>query len=79
VQTAVGVLPARDELNLDGLDEQTLADLDAVLTIDVPRWQQEMGDREGVPRPSSTQFEGLPEEIWEAHRRVAPALHEAAD
>jgi phosphoenolpyruvate carboxykinase (GTP) len=75
VQSPVGVLPARDELNLDGLDEQALADLDAVLTIDVPRWRQEMGYRER----HLDQFEGLPAEIWEAHRRVAAALHEAAD
>ena len=70
VQTPVGVIPAREELNLDGCDEQTLADLDAVLTIDVPRWQQEMGHRE----QHLAQFVGLPEEIWEAHRRVAAAL-----
>jgi len=70
VQTPVGVIPARDELLLDGLDEQGLADLDTVLTIDVERWQQEMGHRE----KHLAQFDGLPEEIWEAHRRVASAL-----
>ena len=36
------------------------------------RWQQEMGHRE----EHLQQFEGLPEEIWEAHRRVAAALDE---
>jgi len=70
VQTPVGVIPARDELNLDGLDEQALADLDTILTIDTERWQQEMGHRE----KHLAQFDGLPEEIWEAHRRVAKAL-----
>ena len=70
VQTPVGVIPARDELNLEGLDEQGLADLDTVLTIDIERWQQEMGHRE----KHLAQFDGLPEEIWEAHRRVASAL-----
>jgi phosphoenolpyruvate carboxykinase (GTP) len=70
VPSPVGILPARDELDLRGLDEQTLADLDAVLTIDVPRWQQEMDHRE----THLAQFEGLPEEIWEAHRRIAAAL-----
>ncbi|MGA8258485.1 MAG: phosphoenolpyruvate carboxykinase (GTP) [Nocardioides sp.] len=70
VQTPVGVIPARDELNLEGLDEQGLADLDTVLTIDIERWQQEMGHRE----KHLAQFDGLPEEIWEAHRRVAGAL-----
>ena len=70
VQTPVGVIPARDELNLDGLDERALADLDTILTIDTERWQQEMGHRE----KHLAQFDGLPEEIWEAHRRVAKAL-----
>ena len=73
VQTAVGVLPKREELNLEGLDEQALADLDTLLTIDVARWQQEMGFRE----KHLAQFDGLPEEIWEAHRRVAAALDNA--
>jgi phosphoenolpyruvate carboxykinase (GTP) len=75
VQTPVGVLPTREELNLDGLDEQTLADLDTILTIDIARWQQEMGFRE----KHLAQFDGLPEEIWEAHRRVAQALEDAED
>ncbi len=70
VQTPVGVIPARDELLLDGLDEQGLADLDTVLSIDIERWQQEMGHRE----KHLAQFDGLPDAIWEAHRRVASAL-----
>ncbi len=72
-QTPVGVIPTREELNLDGLDEQALADLDTILTIDTERWQQEMKFRE----EHLSQFEGLPEEIWEAHRRVAEALDQA--
>ncbi|GAB2991013.1 phosphoenolpyruvate carboxykinase (GTP) [Nocardioides montaniterrae] len=72
-RTAVGVIPTREELNLDGLDEQTLADLDTVLTIDKERWIQEMGHRE----KHLHQFDGLPEAIWEAHRRVAKALEES--
>ena len=47
-------------------------DLDTLLTIDVERWQQEMGLRE----EHLEQFDGLPEAIWEAHRRVAKALDE---
>lgn len=70
VETPVGVIPKREELLLDGLDEQALADLDTVLTIDTDRWKQEMGHRE----KHLAQFDGLPEEIWEAHRRVAAAL-----
>jgi phosphoenolpyruvate carboxykinase (GTP) len=72
-RTPVGVIPTKEELNLDGCDEQTLADLDTVLTIDIERWQQEMGHRE----KHLAQFDGLPEEIWEAHRRVAKAIDEA--
>lgn len=72
--TPVGVIPTRDELNLDGLGEQGLADLDRLLTIDTARWKQEMQ----VRTEHLEQFEGLPEEIWEAHRRVAAAL-DAAD
>ncbi len=73
VQTPVGVIPARDELLLEGLDDQALADLDTVLTIDIERWKQEMGHREA----HLSNFERVPEEIWEAHRRVVAALDEA--
>ena len=70
VASPVGILPARDELDLAGLDERALADLDALLTIDVERWRQEIGYRE----EHLAQFHGLPEAIWAAHRRVAAAL-----
>ncbi len=70
VQTPVGIIPSREELNLDGLDDQALADLDTILSIDTDRWNQEMKFRE----EHLAQFDGLPEEIWEAHRRVAQAL-----
>jgi phosphoenolpyruvate carboxykinase (GTP) len=70
VETPVGILPKREELLLEGLDEQTLADLDRILTIDTARWQQEIGHRE----KHLAQFDGLSDEIWEAHRRVAKGL-----
>jgi phosphoenolpyruvate carboxykinase (GTP) len=72
-QTPVGIVPLKEELNLDGLeiDEQ---DLDTVLSIDVPRWQQEMANREEY----LSQFPNLPQEIWDVHRRVAAALDEQA-
>ena len=41
-----------------------------ILDIDVPRWQQEMSFREAHLKA----FDRLPEEIWEAHRRVAADL-----
>ena len=68
-QTPVGILPTQDELDLTGMDVPQ-QDLDRVLTIDTDRWREEMGFREDHLR----QFADLPEEIWEAHRRVAAAL-----
>jgi phosphoenolpyruvate carboxykinase (GTP) len=70
-ETAVGILPTKEELNLEGFEGDP-GDLDRLLDIDVERWRQEMGFREGHLK----QFERLPEEIWEAHRRVAAALEE---
>jgi phosphoenolpyruvate carboxykinase (GTP) len=69
VPTAVGIVPARDELDLEGVDIAP-QDLDEILSIDVGRWQEEMAHRER----HLAQFDGLPEEIWAAHRRVAAAL-----
>ena len=69
VKTPVGILPTKDELNLDGL-EIGPGDLEKLLTIDTARWKQEMGFREEHLK----QFENLPEEIWAAHRRVASEL-----
>ena len=69
VASAVGILPAKSELDLEGLIIDG-NDLDEVLSIDVDRWRQEMGFRE----THLAQFGGLPEEIWKAHRRVADAL-----
>jgi phosphoenolpyruvate carboxykinase (GTP) len=73
-QTPVGIIPTKEELDLEGVDI-TPEDLDTILTIDTARWRQEMAHRE----EHLAQFDGLPEEIWEAHRRVAAALdaHEA--
>ncbi|MGD9958271.1 phosphoenolpyruvate carboxykinase (GTP) [Nocardioides sp.] len=73
-ETPVGILPTAEELNLEGV-EISPEDLATVLSIDVDRWRQEMGFRE----THLEQFDNLPEEIWEAHRRVAKALDEAAD
>jgi phosphoenolpyruvate carboxykinase (GTP) len=69
--TPVGVVPTAEELNLEGL-EISEADLDAILTIDVDRWRQEMGFRQ----EHLEQFDRLPEAIWDAHRRVTKALDE---
>jgi phosphoenolpyruvate carboxykinase (GTP) len=69
VQTPVGILPTKDELDLNGMDLDP-ADLDRLLAIDVPRWRQEIEHRE----EHLAQFKDLPEAIWAAHRRVAEAL-----
>jgi phosphoenolpyruvate carboxykinase (GTP) len=71
VKTPVGILPAKEELNTDGLDIDP-ADLDTLLTIDTARWKQEMGFRQA----HLEQFPNLPDEIWAAHRRVSAALDE---
>ena len=70
--TPVGILPTEEELNLEGVDI-TREDLDTILAIDVDRWRQEIGHRE----EHLAQFEGLPQAIWEAHRRVDAALGDA--
>jgi phosphoenolpyruvate carboxykinase (GTP) len=71
-QTPVGIVPAKDELDTDGL-AIIPEDLETILTIDIPRWQQEMKYRE----QHLQQFADLPEQIWQAHRRVTAALDDA--
>jgi phosphoenolpyruvate carboxykinase (GTP) len=68
-RTPVGIVPTREELDLIGVDARP-EELDKLLTIDIARWRQEMVHRE----QHLAQFDGLPEVIWEAHRRVAAAL-----
>ena len=68
-RTAVGIIPTEEELDLEGVDIAP-EDLERILTIDTERWQQEMGFRE----EHLSQFDRMPEEIWEAHRRVAADL-----
>jgi phosphoenolpyruvate carboxykinase (GTP) len=74
VQTPVGIVPRAEELDLEGV-AITPADLAKILSIDTKRWITEMRHRE----QHLAQFDGLPEEIWEAHRRVAAALAETED
>jgi phosphoenolpyruvate carboxykinase (GTP) len=72
-RTSVGILPAPGELDLDGVAASP-EDLKTILTIDTPRWRQEMKHREQY----LGQFTGLPEQIWQAHRRIASALDSPA-
>ena len=71
--TPVGIVPTQEELNLEGV-EISGKDLETILSIDVERWRQEMGFRE----EHLAQFSRMPEQIWEAHRRVAKALEDEA-
>jgi phosphoenolpyruvate carboxykinase (GTP) len=71
--TAVGILPTEEELNLEGVDISR-EDLDTILDIDVARWREEIAHR----AEHLSKFDGLPEEIWEAHRRIDAALDQAS-
>ncbi len=71
-RTPVGIIPTKDELDLDGVDA-TPEDLETILSVDVPRWKQEMKHRQ----QHLEQFADLPEEIWRAHHRVAAAVDDA--
>jgi phosphoenolpyruvate carboxykinase (GTP) len=66
----VGILPRREELNLDGLNIPE-ADLQRLLNIDRATWRDEMASRE----THLSQFAGLPDEIWQAHRKMTAALN----
>jgi phosphoenolpyruvate carboxykinase (GTP) len=72
-QTPVGILPMREELDLEGLDVDP-GDLEKLLDVDEPRWREELTNR----TEHLNQFEGLPEEIWKAHRRIDAALGDGA-
>ena len=68
--TPVGILPTREELDLTGLDIES-DDLDAVLSLDLDRWRDEIQHRTTHLKA----FGGLPGAIWDAHDRVAAALN----
>jgi phosphoenolpyruvate carboxykinase (GTP) len=70
-RTAIGILPDRSELNLEGLDISD-ADLARLLSYDDELWRLEVQQREEHLK----QFPNLPGEIWAAHRRLAEALAE---
>jgi phosphoenolpyruvate carboxykinase (GTP) len=70
-RTPVGILPTKDELDLDGVDITT-ADLDTILSVDVGLWRREMANRSR----HLAEFDNLPEEIDAVHRRITAALDE---
>ena len=69
-QTPVGIVPTKEELQLEGMEDLREDDLETLLSIDTHRWQQEMAHRE----QHLSLFRDMPEEIWAAHRRVSDAL-----
>jgi phosphoenolpyruvate carboxykinase (GTP) len=69
-ETPIGVLPAREELNLDGLSIAD-ADLERLLSYDPKRWAREVGAR----KEHLEGFPNLPDEIWRAHERLASGVH----
>ena len=71
-QTPVGILPAIEKLDLEGRDVAT-ADLGRLPIIDTAMTTGDHNRKEHL-----AQFDGLPEQIWEAHRRVTAALHVGA-
>ena len=73
-QTPVGIVPTKEELDLRGVNIRP-EDLEKVLSIDTVRWTEEMAHRER----HLAKFDGLPDEIWAAHRRVAEAVAAEAE
>jgi phosphoenolpyruvate carboxykinase (GTP) len=74
VETPIGILPAHDELKLDGsrLDH---AQLDALLAVDNPAWQEELHAIGQYLEEFGTR---LPERLRQEHQRVTRALIDAA-
>ena len=74
VATPVGIVPSAQELSLEGSEVRS-EDLAQLLDIDLDRWQQEIAFREQY----LGQFHNLPQEIWDAHRRVAAEVEAAVE
>ena len=68
-----GLLPRREELDLEGLSISD-ADLDRLLSYNPALWQREIEAR----REHLGAFAGLPPAIWEAHERLASAIEAEA-
>ena len=70
-QTAVGIVPTKEELDLEGVDISP-ADLDKILTIDSARWQAGDGSSRAAPgpvrRPAGGDLGGAPSRCGSAGR-----------
>jgi phosphoenolpyruvate carboxykinase (GTP) len=71
-QTPIGVLPLAEELKREGLSIDA-ADVERLLSYDRERWLGEAQSREEY----LSQFPDLPEEIWQAHRRLVRGLQDS--
>jgi phosphoenolpyruvate carboxykinase (GTP) len=69
VETPIGILPQRDELDLNGL-EIAPPDLASLLSYNPDLWRPEVVSRTEY----LTQFSDLPAEIRQAHERLAEAV-----
>ncbi|MEU9717066.1 phosphoenolpyruvate carboxykinase (GTP) [Streptomyces sp. NPDC047976] len=70
VETAIGVLPTKASLDLDGLDIAD-EDLDFLLTVDKEVWREEAAL---VPEHLNTYGDHTPKELWEQYRALVERL-----
>ena len=68
-QTPIGLLPSKEELNLQGLNISD-ADLSRLLNYDPVLWQREIAAR----KDHLAAFPNLPDQIWAAHEDLAEAI-----
>ncbi|MDX6199420.1 MAG: phosphoenolpyruvate carboxykinase, partial [Actinomycetota bacterium] len=73
VETPIGRLPKREELDLDGLDVSD-ADLDHLLSVDTAVWKQEAGL---IPEFFAQFGEHLPKALAEEHAHLVERLEKA--
>ncbi|NJP42595.1 phosphoenolpyruvate carboxykinase (GTP) [Streptomyces sp. PRB2-1] len=72
VRTPIGVLPAPGALDTDGLD-LTPADLDLLLTVDLPTWREEASL---IPAHLETFGTHTPPELWSEYESLVARLAE---
>ncbi|MFE1554511.1 phosphoenolpyruvate carboxykinase (GTP) [Streptomyces sp. NPDC058734] len=70
VETAIGVLPTKASLDLDGLDIAD-EDLDFLLTVDKEVWREEAAL---VPEHLNTYGDHTPKELWEQYHALVERL-----
>ena len=73
VETPIGVLPTKAELDLEGLDIPA-EDLDLLLSVDPEVWKQEAGL---IPEFFAQFGDHLPSELTEEHRKLLERLEQA--